>query len=150
MEANVIQNMITPVILISAMGMVILSTANRFAKLADRITAGAQAAMNAGRPGDNPAAREFFKKILPLLKKRASMIYWALQSEYISLTCFVLTCLFLAFDYYFKAGISIAVPALFTGFVFLLAAAVFLVFELKYSRAIFDLNLDYIDREKLE
>lgn len=150
MDGNVIQIIITPVVLISAMGMVILSTANRFAKLADRITAGAQAALAAGRPGDNPAARKYHKSVLPLLRKRATMIYWALQSEYIGLTFFALTCLALAFEHYFKTGALLSVASLSAGIAFLLAAAGFLVFELKYSRKIFEINLDSIENDRVD
>jgi len=81
---DVLQTMITPAVLISATGTLIMSTSNRTAKVAERVRElAAVAREEAARP------RDFVARQLELLARRLLLLRSALQALYASMALYV-------------------------------------------------------------
>ena len=84
--------MITPSVLISAAGLLVLSTSNRLSRVVDRVRVLA-AKVNEIRPSG--ASSNLFLEQIARLSKRAVLLRSALTSLYISITLFVTTSILL-------------------------------------------------------
>ena len=84
--------MITPSVLISAAGLLVLSTSNRLSRVVDRVRVVA-AKVNEIR--QNPESANPFLEQIARLSKRAILLRSALTSLYISITLFVITSILL-------------------------------------------------------
>ena len=95
---DVLSAMITPAVLISAAGLLSLSTSNRLARIVDRTRLMVREFEKLGR--DQPAQRRAAKEALVIsqlntLTTRARLVQWALTTLYLSLALFILTSLLL-------------------------------------------------------
>jgi hypothetical protein len=89
---QVLSAMITPSVLISAAGLLVLSTSNRLSRVVDRVRVLA-AKVSEIRP--NPESANLFLEQIARLSKRAILLRSALTSLYISITLFVTTSILL-------------------------------------------------------
>ena len=90
---NVLQTMITPAVLISATGTLIMSTSNRTAKVSDRVRELAAAAREQAA-----GPREFVSRQLELLARRLGLLRSALQALYASMALYVAASLVIGFS----------------------------------------------------
>jgi hypothetical protein len=96
--SDVLSAMITPAVLISAAGLLSLSTSNRLARVVDRARVMVQEfeALAEVRPSPARAAREgLIVRQLDALTSRARLVQAALTTLYMSLALFILTSLLL-------------------------------------------------------
>jgi hypothetical protein len=94
-ESNVFQvlsAMITPSVLISAAGLLVLSTSNRLSRVVDRVRVVARAVEGVKQ---DPASKHLFLEQLARLSRRAVLLRSALTSLYIAITLFVATSILL-------------------------------------------------------
>lgn len=88
---EVLSAMITPSVLISAAGLLVLSTSNRLSRVVDRVRVLAEHAK------DTDKSVHFITEQLSRLSKRALLLRSALTSLYIAITLFVTTSILLGF-----------------------------------------------------
>ncbi len=91
---QVLSAMITPSVLISAAGLLVLSTSNRLSRVVDRVRVLAEKANDVER---NHESIQVFLEQISRLSKRAILLRSALTSLYISITLFVATSILLGF-----------------------------------------------------
>lgn len=94
--AEVLGAMITPAVLISASGTLVLSTSNRLSRVVDRVRALSTEAEQAASPGGRllvPRRAALIASQLVQLAKRAEMLRTALTTLYASIGFFVATSL---------------------------------------------------------
>ena len=85
--------MITPSVLISAAGLLVLSTSSRLSRVVDRVRA---LALRVNEIEANPASADPFLKQISRLSKRVILLRSALTSLYIAISLFVATSILLA------------------------------------------------------
>ena len=88
---EVLSAMITPSVLISAAGLLVLSTSNRLSRVVDRVRVLAELVT------DTHKSAHFITEQLSRLSKRAILLRSALTSLYIAITLFVTTSILLGF-----------------------------------------------------
>ena len=84
--------MITPSVLISAAGLLVLSTSNRLSRVVDRVRV---LASKVSEISPKPPSADAFLDQIARLSKRAILLRSALTSLYISITLFVVTSILL-------------------------------------------------------
>jgi Protein of unknown function (DUF2721) len=89
---QVLSAMITPSVLISAAGLLVLSTSNRLSRVVDRVRTLADRVSEIER---NHESTQFFLEQISRLSKRALLLRSALTSLYIAITLFVTTSILL-------------------------------------------------------
>jgi len=89
---DVLQTMITPAVLISATGTLIMSTSNRTARVTDRVRELAAAGVGT----EHGERRAFFANQLELLGRRLRLLRSAMQALYTAMGSFVATSLVIA------------------------------------------------------
>jgi hypothetical protein len=142
---SIIQLIITPSVLISALGLLILSTANRYGRLFDRIDRTAQNILSNTSPEE---LKIYYKKHLPLLKKRAGLLYFSMQSLYFSLFGFIAACFALAVEFYLQKPNVISTMAIIWGVFFLFIAAGLLAYEIMLSKKSIEINFELLDENQ--
>jgi hypothetical protein len=92
-DLTILAAMLTPVVLVSACGTLLLSTANRLARVADRVeTWSDELAATAGKPPDTPLARDRRALIvaqLGMMAWRAQLLQGAMTALYEAVAVFV-------------------------------------------------------------
>jgi hypothetical protein len=88
---QVLSAMITPAVLISAAGLLVLSTSNRLSRVVDRVRALAQRVQNMKTEGSESLHRAQVLDQLSRLSSRAILLRSAMTAFYIAITFFVLT-----------------------------------------------------------
>ena len=89
---QVLSAMITPSVLISAAGLLVLSTSNRLSRVVDRVRVVARSVEGVKQA---PASKKIFLDQLMRLSRRAVLLRSALTSLYIAITLFVSTSILL-------------------------------------------------------
>jgi hypothetical protein len=132
---EVLSAMITPSVLISALGLLVLSTSNRLSRVVDRVRAlGAMVRKMEGK-GDL-RMMEFIQRQLKVLSKRAILLRNALTSLYIAITSFVATSILLAVVSVFTVPIGwLAIVTALIGSCVLLYGSVLLISEARHAIA---------------
>lgn len=142
---SIIQLIITPSVLISATGLILLSTANRYGRLFDRIDRIAQAMLSENPP---ESLKMYYAKHLPLLEKRVMMLYLSMQSLYISLFGYICTCFALAAEFYLQSGNLISTITVLAGILFMFIAAGLLASEIFLSKKSLETNLGFLNENR--
>lgn len=139
---SVLTAMITPALLMSACGTLILSTSNRLARIVDRIRAMAQIIEEMADPDREVLLREerilHSREEMKQQSKRLQTIQWALTLLYFAVVCFLFTSVALALVYavrfpWYWLPVVLGV----TGACCMLIAAILLLFEAR--KAVHDL-----------
>jgi hypothetical protein len=89
---QVLSAMITPSVLISAAGLLVLSTSNRLSRVVDRVRI---LAMKVKEIHPDPESAKFFLEQISRLSRRAVLLRSALTSLYIAISLFVATSILL-------------------------------------------------------
>jgi hypothetical protein len=134
--ADVLSAMITPAVLISAAGLLSLSTSQRLARVVDRtrlVVHEFQSLSSRAAPGDRAAREAFIVRQLRALTSRARLVQWALTCLYISLALFIMTSLLLGLAVVLGGQSWIALGVGVTGALCLLASSLLLIGEARIA-----------------
>jgi hypothetical protein len=130
---QVLSAMITPSVLISAAGLLVLSTSNRLSRVVDRVRVVAHAVEDVKQ---DRAAQNIFLEQLSRLSRRAVLLRSALTSLYIAITLFVTTSILLGllsvFDWHYD---WIATVIALIGSCTLLYGSILLISEARHAIA---------------
>jgi hypothetical protein len=129
---EVLSAMITPSVLISAAGLLVLSTSNRLSRVVDRVRILAQHVKDESQ--EKSAA--FIADQLTRLSRRAILLRSALTSLYIAITLFVITSMLLGFLSVLKWQYGwVPVVTALIGSTFLLYGSILLISEARHAIA---------------
>jgi hypothetical protein len=144
---EVLSAMITPSVLISATGLLVLSTSNRLSRVVDRVRSVASQVRNLDRTTDVRNTK-FIQGQLQILSKRAILLRSALTSLYIAITMFIATSILLAIVSVFVLPIGwLAVGTALIGSAFLFYGSILLISEARHAIASTLQEMNEINKE---
>lgn len=146
--AEVLGAMITPAVLISASGTLVLSTSTRLVRVVDRVRAlGLQAAQLKTR-GETGWEQELIADQLPRLSKRLLILRTAMTALYFAIGLLVLTSIMVGFVqlFHWEAGNWLGIVGGLAGAGSLLYGSVLLVREANHAVASTLTEIQFLDR----
>ncbi|HQR39917.1 MAG TPA: DUF2721 domain-containing protein [Blastocatellia bacterium] len=148
---GILAAMITPAVLISACGTLILSTSNRLARVNDRVRKLADGLEALAVPGASVRLledrREAHYQQLRLLMRRARILQRALNTLYLGVSCFVATSIAIGILGFARTGAS-WVPVLLgiVGAGLLMVVSVLLIVETQVAHRTMAIELNFLAR----
>ena len=146
--AEVLGAMITPAVLISASGTLVLSTSNRLVRVVDRVRVLSKDAARLRNAADAGTEQELIADQLPRLHKRLLLLRTAMTALYFSIGMLVLTSMMVGFVqlFHWPAGNWLGILAGLLGTGSLLYGSVLLVREANQAVAATLTEIQILDR----
>jgi Protein of unknown function (DUF2721) len=148
-DLTILAAMITPVVLVSACGTLLLSTATRLSRVTDRVeTWSDELATAAGQGLETPIARDrraLIRAQLGMMTWRAHLLQWALTVLYVAVGVFVADMVAIAVAAVTGLGGSwLPIVVALLGAVLLFAGSVLLIAEARHALAMTDRELTFV------
>lgn len=150
---TVLSAMITPAILISACGSLVLSTSNRLGRVVDRVRALSESFEKlsnelATKNNESLDKQNLFYEQLNTLTKRASLLQHTLTFLYLAISIFVTTSVFIGVaSLWFESNGFVSILLGLIGTVFLLCAALLLILEAQIAVSSTYKEMDFLRAE---
>ncbi len=148
-SSRILASMITPVVLISACGTLILSTATRLGRIFDRVNVIKREIEDVvtSRTSYPEESLTYLKGQLVLQRKRASLIQKSMFSLYFSTLLFIASSLAIAFNIAYGSNEQGWIPTLIAvvGGLFLFAASALLLYESRFNLSFVVKHIDFVE-----
>jgi len=148
-SSRILASMITPAVLISACGTLILSTATRLGRIFDRVNVIKKEIDDVvtSRTGYPEESLMYLKGQLDLQRKRASLIQKSMFSLYFATLLFISSSLAIAFNIAYGSNEQGWIPTLIAiaGGLFLFAASALLLYESRFNLRFVVKHIDFVE-----
>ncbi|MBI5485670.1 MAG: DUF2721 domain-containing protein [Deltaproteobacteria bacterium] len=148
-SSRILTSMITPAVLISACGTLILSTSSRMGRIFDRVNVmkGEVEAIVEGKISHPEERMRHLRGQIQLQRRRATLIQKAMVSLYTATAMFIASSLAIAANVAYGSSDTVWIPTLIAlvGGLFLFIASALLLYESRFNLRFVNRSIDFIE-----